>query len=131
LGPGLDVRDEDAPEIASVWTHAHVEVAYAVPVGDRRMRALWRRRRGDRPTPLLLLCPADGGSLLALGPQRGDGPIHRISIDALVAAMKEIELKSFGLRPEAPQPEPPRPLTEDDLGVVCFQVVLSGSGEAT
>ena len=31
----------------------------------------------------------------------------------------------FGLRP-VPPPRAPEPITEDDLGVVCYQVVLPG-----
>ena len=32
-------------------------------------------------------------------------------------------VKQFGLRP-VPLPKAPEPITEDDLGVVCYQVVL-------
>ena len=32
-------------------------------------------------------------------------------------------VKQFGLRP-VPIPQAPDPITEDDLGVVCYQVIL-------
>ena len=32
-------------------------------------------------------------------------------------------VNQFGLRP-VPLPQAPEPITEDDLGVVCYQIVL-------
>lgn len=34
-------------------------------------------------------------------------------------------VQEFGLRPEPLPTEQPEPITEADLGVVCFQVVLA------
>lgn len=72
----------------------HVEVGLLSAVNDRRMRALWTRRRGRRATPLLLVAPAAGGAVRVLGPERGDDPMREIGLDKLLRTLAELEGKS-------------------------------------
>ena len=49
-------------------------------------------------------------------------PLSHELADRIVGIVEE-----FGLRPEPIPKERPEPITEADLGVVCFQVVLARS----
>ncbi len=88
FGPGIQVSDLETPEIDSVWVVGRVEVALTRPVNDRRLRALWRARLGNRAVPLLLLVDAPGGTR-TIGPQTSDEPVRSISFDALTRALEE------------------------------------------
>ncbi len=88
FGPGIQVSDEETPEVESVWLVGQVEVALTRPVGDRRLRALWRARQGNRAVPLLLLVDAPDGTR-TLGPQTADEPVRSVSFDALTRALEE------------------------------------------
>ncbi|MDP9340674.1 MAG: hypothetical protein M3Q23_00920 [Actinomycetota bacterium] len=94
LGPGLPVSDADAPEVRWVWTVSQVEIALAGQVNDRRLRAVWTRRRGSRGTPLLVICPTGDSAARVLGPQRADEPVREVGADALVGVLRELEGKS-------------------------------------
>lgn len=90
FGAPINPSDGDAPEIEFVWVVGHVEVALARPVNDRRLRALWKARQGNRATPLLLLNEGPDG-LRTLGPQAADDPIRGIALDALLKTLRDIE----------------------------------------
>ncbi len=93
FGPGIQVSDEETPELESVWLVGQVEVALTRPVGDRRLRALWRARQGNRAVPLLLLVDAPDGTR-TLGPQTADEPVRSASFEALIRALEEAAGKS-------------------------------------
>jgi len=93
VGPGLPVDDTETPEIQRVWTVAHIELALTSPVSERRFRALWTRRQGNRATPLILVAEAGGTGVRVLGPQRSDEPVREVSLDGLVATLEDLEGK--------------------------------------
>lgn len=93
FGPGIQVSDEDTPEVQTVWLIGQVEVALTRPVSDRRLRAVWRARQGNRAVPLLLLVDSPDGTC-TLGPQTADEPIRSVSFEALIRALQEAAGKS-------------------------------------
>ncbi|MGH2652820.1 MAG: Eco57I restriction-modification methylase domain-containing protein [Actinomycetota bacterium] len=94
FGPGVPVSDEATPEIGTVWNAGHIEVALATRVNERRLRALWRRRHGNRATPLLVLAPSGDSDVHVLGPQRPDDPVREVAMDALLSTLTELQAKS-------------------------------------
>lgn len=94
FGPGVPISDPETPEITSVWNAGHIEVALADPVNERRLRALWRKRQGNRAKPLLLLVSAGDSQVRLLGPQRPEDPIRDIALDSLITTLSGLQAKS-------------------------------------
>lgn len=94
FGPAVPVSDEDTPEITAVWNAGHIEVALASRVNERRFRALWRKRQGNRAKPLLVVVPAGDPQVRLLGPQRADDPIREVALDSLISTLRELQSKS-------------------------------------
>lgn len=90
--PPVPVSDAETPEVSAVWTVSHVEVAAAAPVTDVRLRTIWRRRQGNRATPLLLVTGAD--VVRALGPRAADEPIRQVRLETLLRILRSLEGKS-------------------------------------
>ena len=89
----IDVSDEETPEIECVWLVGQIEVGLTRSVNERRLRALWRARHGNRATPLLLVTATIDGTR-TLGPRGADEPIHAVSLESLVRALEEAKGKS-------------------------------------
>jgi hypothetical protein len=94
FGPGLPVSDPETPEIGTIWNAGHIEVALAGNVNERRLRALWRKRQGNRAKPLLVVVPAGDSQVRLLGPQRPEDPIREIALDSLIMTLTELQAKS-------------------------------------
>lgn len=90
LGPGVSSQDPDGSTVTKIWTVSHVEVALAESsLPDRSFRAQWRKRQGDRATPLLLVAPA-GESARVLGPSGPTGPIRLVGARTLVKLLQDL-----------------------------------------
>ncbi len=94
LGPGLPVSDPETPEVGFVWTVSQVEIALATAANDRRLRALWTKRQGNRGIPLLLATPAGPDAARVLGPQRADDAVREVKLPMLLRAISDMEGKS-------------------------------------
>src|SRR6266508_1343028 len=91
FGPALGISDPETREIGRVWTIGQVEVAVANPVPERRFRALWKKRQGGRPTPLLVVSEASDGRILVLGPQDDASPIRSVDPGTFVSLLHDAE----------------------------------------
>lgn len=91
LGPGLGIGGSDE-DLNRIWEAGHVEVGVTSrPVADRQLRAIWRKRRSNRATPLVLFTPPRDGSTRVLGPERAEDPVREVTVASLLALLREIE----------------------------------------
>ncbi|MBK5232305.1 MAG: hypothetical protein JJE13_04920 [Thermoleophilia bacterium] len=76
-----------------------IEFAQARTAPERSLRAVWKRRRGNGATPLVLFVDDEKaqGRLLVLGPNRADGQLRSVDAQALLDLIAEVS-RLEGLR---------------------------------
>lgn len=94
FGPGFPVRDAATPEISTAWTIGQVEVALASgDAAPNRLASLWKKRKGDRATPVLIVARGRTDGVRVLGPRAEDRTVRTVSEDALVRLLRDAEPK--------------------------------------
>ena len=69
-----------------------IEFVQARTVSERSLRAIWKRRRGNTTTPLVLFADDEKteGRLLVLGPNRADDALRSVDTQALLGIIDEV-----------------------------------------
>ena len=141
INPGRapGVADPDI-DVSQAWTRASASIVEehnrhaAAGPDELGLGPIQQWARGHLQSPEAAGRPQSTAAYEALGVERSSQvrrDLHRIKrdldnkvIDDAKAAQKIIDVVAFyGLRPVDP-PEPPSPITEDDIGVVCWMAVL-------
>ena len=139
--PRADMHDTDAIEAAWEIASADICERYSRDLDPERQEA---QLPASQRWALVVLRGADlplekeydrADELLGVGRnqlvRRALSELRRRAADGDLSAKDTADeivriVDHFGLRPETPPMEAPRPLTQTDLGVVCFQVVMAG-----
>lgn len=91
LSRGVAREVQPGPGASRAVRFKHIEVATAIDVRERSMRARWKERVGNSAISYLLIAADsdEDGSVLALGPSRATEPIRSLDCMGLAAVIEE------------------------------------------